>query len=100
VEVFSDKFKGREKSLRLTWRLEATHSLFSESRWLVRVLCSIVQTFVLSVLHTLEYLFLGCPIALKFVGDDDAGSEALLFQQFTEEFFGGFRVTSALHQDV
>ena len=49
---------------------EAAHRLFALSRRLMRVFCSIIQAFVLSVLDAHEALALGCTRAGKFVGDD------------------------------
>ena len=46
------------------------------------ILRSIVQSLVLSMLHTLEYLFFRCFVAFEFIGDDHAWGEALLLEQF------------------
>lgn len=61
---------------------------------------SIVQALMLSVFYTLEYLFLGCCVAFKFVRDNHPRRKALLLEEVAEELLGRFGVLSALHQDV
>ena len=64
------------------------------------VLSSIIQPSVLSVFHALENLFFGCCVAFQLISDDDARSEALLVEEFAEEFLGCFSILSTLYKDV
>ena len=43
--------EGGEKALGMTGRLEASHRSLPLSRWLVRVFGTVVEPFVLAVLH-------------------------------------------------
>jgi len=51
----------------------------------MRILCSVVQSFVLSMLHEPEHLLFRRCVTFELIGDDDPGREALLFEQFAEK---------------
>src|SRR5947209_12828546 len=80
--------------------LEAAHFLLAQSRGLVQVLCSIVEPFVLPMLHSRQDLTFGCPITLQLIGDNHAWRIRESFEQFPKESCGCFFVASALHQDI
>src|ERR1700730_12385777 len=73
TEKRRDHPKGREKTLRLSRRLEASHTPLSFSRWLVRVLCSVVEPCMQFMLHRRQDLGLGCGVAAQLVGDNHPG---------------------------
>src|SRR5947199_6517217 len=66
----------------------------------MRVLCSIVQAFVLTMLHSWQDLAFRSPITLQFVSNDHTRHVLQPFEQFPKESLGGLFVASALHQDV
>ena len=66
----------------------------------MRVLCSIVQAFVLTVLHSWQNLSFCSPITPELIGNDHARNVSQSFEQLAKEAFGSFFVAPALHQDV
>src|SRR4051794_15771953 len=79
-----DLVVGREETLCLPRRLEALHLSFSPSRWLVRVLGSVVQSFMLPMFDTRHDLPLCRTVAGQLVGDHDAWRPTLPLQQLAE----------------
>ena len=77
---------------------------FTLARRLMRVLRTIIQPFVLSVLDAHQDLSLRGTIAGKFVGDDDPWHVLAAFEQFAEELcLGGARcsfIAPALDEDI
>src|SRR5690348_17012554 len=65
---------SRKKALGLFGRREAPHLLFTEPCRLVGMFRSIMQAFVLPVLHARQDLTFDGAIALQFIGDDHAGT--------------------------
>src|SRR5512135_1664546 len=100
LEVASNGTKGRKKALRLFCGFEAPHFLLSQSRRLVGVLSTIVETFVLTMLHSWQDLAFRRPITLQFVSNDHARHVLQPFEQFPKESLGGLFVASALQQDI
>jgi hypothetical protein len=66
----------------------------------MRVFRSIVETFVLPMLHARQNLPFGRCVACQLVGDDDSRYVLQSFEQLAEELLGGSLITSALHQDI
>jgi hypothetical protein len=66
----------------------------------MRILCSIVESFVLAMLYAGQDLAFRCSITLQFISDDDAWDILQLLEQFAEEAFRRFFVPPALHQDI
>jgi hypothetical protein len=66
----------------------------------MRVLSTIVEPFVLPMLHSWQYLAFRSPIPLQFVSNDHARHVLRPFEQFPKESLGGPFVASALHQDI
>jgi hypothetical protein len=99
-ENVGDLIMDGKKSLHLPWRLEAFHNPLSSSRRLVRVLCPIVEAFMLAVLDAGHDLPLGGSVAAQFVGDQHTRRPQLPFQKLAEQAFGGLRVAPALDQNV
>src|SRR2546423_2121976 len=66
----------------------------------MRVLCSIVQAFVLTMLHSWQDLAFRSPITLQFVSNDHARHVLQPFEPFPKESLGGLCVALALHQDI
>jgi len=66
----------------------------------MRVLGSIVQALVRSMLHVLHHLFLRRFVALEFIRHDDSWHEALFFQQFAKEPLCRLHIPMALQQDL
>ena len=62
-ENVGDLIMDGKKSLHLPWRLEALHDPLSSSRRLVRILCPIVEAFMLAVLDAGHDLPLGGSVA-------------------------------------
>src|SRR5258708_6711303 len=79
---------------------EPPHLLFTQSRGLVGVFRSIVQSFVLPILHPRQDLAFGGSIALQFIGDDHAGDIVQSFEELPKKAFRRVCVASALHQDI
>src|SRR5437763_12901235 len=100
LEMARDGAEGRKKTLCLTCRFEFPHFLLSQSCGLVRVLSSIVQSFVLAMLHTRENLPFRRSITLQLISDDHAWHILQPFEQFPKESFGCFFVASALYEDI
>ena len=96
----SYRFKRREKSLGLSCGFESTHSPFPHPRRSMRVLGSIVQSFMLSVFHSFENFFLRCTVALKFVGDDHPWCKALRLKEFSKKLVGCSFIPTRLHQYI
>src|SRR5258708_11856831 len=92
--------KGREKTLCLFGGLESSHLLFTQARWLVRIFCTIVQPFVLPMLHPRQDLAFGCSIALQFIGDNHPWHILKLFEELPKKAFSRLFVPSALDQDI
>jgi hypothetical protein len=65
----------------------------------MRVLGSIIQSLVLSMLYILHHLVFCRFVTLEFVGDHHSWHEALLFQQFAKESMCRLRIPMALQQD-
>ena len=72
----------------------------SSSRRLVRILCPIVEAFMLAVLDAGHDLPLGGSVAAQFVGDQHTRRPQLPFQKLAEQAFGGLLVAPALDQNV
>src|SRR4051794_30918869 len=91
-----DLVVGGEETLCLSRRLEALHLSFSPSRRLMRVLGSIVQALVLSMLNARHDLPLCRPVAGQLISDHDARRPALPLQQLAEQALGGALIAPAL----
>lgn len=89
-----------EKPLGVARRFEPWHRSFTLARWLMRVLRSIVQAFVLSLLHARQHVFFGGAIAPELIGDQHARDLLTPFEQLAEESFGGLLVAAPLHQTI
>ncbi len=66
----------------------------------MRVLRSIIQPLVRSVLYTLEHLILGSFVAFQLVCHDHSWYKALLLEEFAEKPLGCLGIPMPLHQDV
>ncbi len=66
----------------------------------MRILRSIIQSLVLSVLDTLEHLVFGGFVAFQFICHQHSWNKALLFQQFTEKALCRLCVSMPLHQNI
>jgi hypothetical protein len=66
----------------------------------MRIFCSIVQPFVLSMFHSRQDFTLGSPITLQFIGDDHPRHIAQFFEELAKESFRCLCVASALHEDI
>src|SRR5215217_7062220 len=98
-EVVDLVVAGKE-TLCLPRRLEALHLSFSPSGRLVRILSSVIQSFVLPMLDARHDLPLCRTVAGQLVGDHDARRPALPLQQLAEQALGGALITPALDQHV
>jgi hypothetical protein len=65
--------------------LEPPHLLFTQSRGLVRIFCSVVQPFLLSMLHVRQDLAFGCRITLQFISDDYVWNVLQPYAQLAEK---------------
>src|SRR6266487_9146 len=91
---------SRKKALRMPCRFKPPHFPFTQSRRLVGILGSIVQSFVLAMLHSRQDFPFRRTITGEFVGNDHARDVGEPFEQLTEKSFGCMLVTSALYQDI
>ncbi len=66
----------------------------------MRVLCTIIQPFMLPVVDAHQDFLLGGAIAGKFIGDDHARDIRAPFQQFSEEPLGCSFVATALYKNI
>jgi hypothetical protein len=66
----------------------------------MRILGSIIQPLMLSMLHGLHHLLLCCLVTLEFVGDNYPWHEALFFQEFAEESMCRLCISMSLQQDI
>src|SRR5208337_1468804 len=64
------------------------------------ILRSVVEAFVLPVLHAGHDLPLGRGIAAQLVGDQHTRRSPLLLQELAEQAFGGLLVAPALDEDI
>jgi hypothetical protein len=96
----SNETEGREKALCLFGGFESPHFLFSQARGLVRIFRTIIQPFVLTVLHARQDFAFRRAITLQLISDDDARNVLRPFEKLVEKAFGSFLVASALHQNV
>ena len=95
-----DLVVGGEEALNLAGRLEPLHLSFSPSGRLMRILSSVIQSFVLPMLDARHDLPLCRTVAGKLVGDHDAWRPALPLQQLAKQTLGGPFVPPALDQHV
>jgi len=100
LKMLRDGTEGREKALCLFSGLESPHLLFAQSRGLVRIFSTIVQPFVLTVLHARQDFSFRRAITLQFIGDNHARNVLQFFKKLAKESFGSVLVASALHEDV
>src|SRR5262249_43801255 len=73
-----------DETPRLAGRFDLLHLPLSAARWLVRILPSVVQPLVLTMLNARHNLSLRRTIAGKLVGDHNAGRPHLLLQQLAK----------------
>ena len=73
---------------------------FALARRLVRILRSIVQPPVATMLNARHDLLLGCSVTSKLVRNEDTWHTLATFEQFTEERLGRPFVPSALNEDI
>src|SRR3954470_3272652 len=99
-EEVGDLIMDGQKPLHLPRRLEALHDPLSSSRWLMRILCPVVEPFVLAVLDARHDLPLGGGVAAQLVGEQHTRRLSLLLQQFAQQAFGGLLIAPALYEDV
>lgn len=76
------------------------HDLLPHTRWLVRILRTVVQTLVLAVLKTQTHILHRRRITLEFVGDQDPRGHGALSKQLTHQPLGGMPIAAALHQHI
>jgi hypothetical protein len=66
----------------------------------MRVLCSVVQSFVLPMLYARQDLTFCCTITPEFIGNNHSRNVLQPFKKFAEKSLGCLFVASALHQDI
>ena len=69
AKVLPNRPKGREEALGVACRFKPPHGALTLTRWLMGILGTVIQSSVLAMLHTRQYLTFGRPIASKFVCD-------------------------------
>jgi hypothetical protein len=82
AEVSGNRPIHRTKLLRVPRRFKPLHVLFPLARGLVRVLRTIIQIVLLSVLDPRQNLALRCTIAFEFIGDDHPGDVLAPFMEY------------------
>src|SRR5688500_8906682 len=100
AEMLPDRPAGRQEALRMSRRREAPHGAFALARRLVRIFCSVVEPPMATMFYARHDLRVGCRVAAKFVGDQDARHILAAFEQLAKELLGRRFVPSALHQDI
>ncbi len=100
LEVTDDRTKSRKKALGVFCCFEPAHFLLSPSRRLVRMLGSIVASFVLPMLHAGQGFTVRRPIPLQLIRDDHARHVEQPFEQLAENSLRRFFVASALLEDI
>src|SRR3954453_15192903 len=95
-----DLVVGGEETLCLPGRLEPLHLSLSPSGRLVRILCPVVQPFMLPMLDARHDLPLCRTVARPLVGDPDGRPPAVPLQQLAQQALGGALITPALDQHV
>ena len=66
----------------------------------MRILGSIVEAFVLAVLHTRQQRLFGCSIARQFIGDQYTRDILTAFQELAKELLRSCFIPSALNQNI
>jgi hypothetical protein len=100
TKVATNQTERGKKPLRLTSRFEATHRSFALTCSLMGILGPIVETFLLSVLHTGQYLLFCRAIAPQLIRDQHAWNILTEGEQLPKEPLGSLFVPVALHQDI
>src|SRR5258708_22865121 len=96
LEMSSDGTKGGKKALRVFGGLEAPHLLFTQSRGLMRIFRTIVQPFVLPMLHPRQDLTFCCSVTFQFIGDNHPWHVLKPFEELAKKTFCRLLVASAL----
>jgi hypothetical protein len=96
----SDEAESREKALCLFSRFELPHFLLSQSCGLVRVFRSIVEPFVLPMLHAKQDFTFRRSIALQCIGNDHARDVLKPIEKLAEKSLRGLLVASDLHENI
>jgi hypothetical protein len=91
---------SREKALRVFCWFECPHLLLSQEQRLMRILCTIVEAFVLSMLYSWQDFAFGSAITLQLLSNDHTGNVLESFEQLTEKALGGFLTAATLHKDI
>jgi hypothetical protein len=91
---------SRKKALYVFCRFEFPHFLFSQTCGLMRILRSIVQSFVLPMFYSRQDFAFGRSIAHELIGDNHTRNVLQPIEKLAEKAFGGFLVASALHKNV
>jgi len=84
----------------MTCGFEFPHFLLAQTRRLMRIFGSIVQSFVLPMLHAWQDVAFRCSITLEFIGNDHSRHVAQPFEQLPKESLRSFFVPVALYQDI
>jgi len=71
TEMLRDRTIGGEKSLGVPRRFKPLHASLALTGGLMRVLCTVIEVAVLTMLYSRHNLALGGSVALEFIGDDD-----------------------------
>jgi hypothetical protein len=66
----------------------------------MRVLCTVIQVFMLAVFHVRQYLPLRRAVALELIRNEHPGDILAPFEECAEELLGGVLVPPPLHEDV
>jgi hypothetical protein len=73
---------------------------FALTGGLMRILCSVVEIPVLTMLHSRKNLSLRCSVALEFVGDDHARYISQSLEELAEELLRSSLIPPFLHEDI
>ena len=85
VEHIVDGGVDREKALCRSGRLEAPHTSFALSQWLMGILCPVILQATGVVTPRNTKFAQRRTVGSELVGDDGGGSDALLLQKFPHE---------------
>ena len=89
AEVLGDETLGEQETLGVAWRFKPLPVSLSLACWLMRILCTVVQTPMLPGVEHRQHLALGGPIALQFIGDEDARHVGQPLEELAKELLCG-----------
>lgn len=98
--VLADRTICREKTLRVSWGLEALHAPLALKDGLEGIFGMVVRIAVLATFHTREVLPLCNPVTGELIGDGQVWDVLATFEELVQELFRCDLVAPALDKDI